>query len=60
MTENYRPATSYVGRTEEARQWQLENLLVGRAKRARRADTPSSGVRKFNSNCNECKGFWQK
>jgi len=37
MTKTYRPASSYVGSTEESRQAQLENLLRGRAKRARKA-----------------------
>jgi len=37
MTKTYRPASSYVGSSEEARQAQLENLLRGRAKRARKA-----------------------
>ena len=37
MTKTYRPASSYVGSTEEARQAQMENLLRGRAKRARKA-----------------------
>jgi phage terminase large subunit-like protein len=37
MTKTYRSASSYVGSTEEARQAQLENLLRGRAKRARKA-----------------------
>ena len=36
MSKNYRPASSYLG-TGEARQRQLENLLQGRAKRARKA-----------------------
>jgi len=37
MTKSYRPASSYLGTTEEAREQQLANLLRGRAKRARRA-----------------------
>jgi len=37
MTKGYRPANSYLGSTEEARERQRENLLRGRAKRARRA-----------------------
>lgn len=36
MTKGYRPASSYLG-TGEARQAQLNNLLQGRAKRARKA-----------------------
>ncbi|MBA7677375.1 hypothetical protein ES703_85632 [subsurface metagenome] len=37
MTKTYRPASSYVGSTEEARKAQLENLLRGRARRAKKA-----------------------
>ena len=33
----YTPKSQFLGKTEEARQRQLENLLVGRAKRARKA-----------------------
>ncbi len=37
MTKTYRPASSYLGTSEEARQTQLANLLRGRAKRARKS-----------------------
>lgn len=37
MAKTYRPANSYLGTTEESRQRQRENLLIGRAKRARKA-----------------------
>ena len=38
MTKEYRSLDSYLGRTEEARERQRENLLRGRAKRARHAE----------------------
>jgi phage terminase large subunit-like protein len=37
MPRTYRPASSYLGTTEEARQAQLTNLIRGRTKRARKA-----------------------
>jgi len=45
MTKTYRPASSYIGSTEETRQAQLENLLRGRIKRARKALVKSPSLK---------------
>ncbi|MBA7715960.1 hypothetical protein ES703_125019 [subsurface metagenome] len=46
MAKTYRPTSSYLGTTEEGRQAQMENLLRGRLRRAKKANV---GAPKFNN-----------